>query len=125
MNAPRIAFPSFSRIRISTRLLLTFLAISLIPCGVLTAITLYISAGSLEKSVRQTLMAISDAKAAQLENYIRERRSDLIVLGRIPSVMDATQRLAEIRRHESADSPAHREVAQRTRLVIESFAEAY
>jgi serine/threonine protein kinase len=103
----------------------TFLAISLIPCGVLTALTLSISAGSLEKSVRQTLMAIADAKAARLENYISERRSDLIVLGRAPYMMEVIQRLAELRRSEPPDSPAHRQAAERTRLVIESFAEVY
>ena len=88
------------RMSISTRLLFFFLCISLIPCGVLTVLTQFISAGSLEKSVRQHLMAISDAKATQLETYIRERRSDIIVLGRIPSVMEATARLTELRRRE-------------------------
>src|SRR5204863_238788 len=82
-----------------------------------------ISAGSLEKSVRQHLMAISDSKTTQLEAYIRERRSDLAVLGRTPSVMEAMQRLTEIRRSQPPDSPAYREATQRVRLVIESFAE--
>src|SRR5438105_12787710 len=116
MNRPRIPFPSWSQARISTRLLIDFLGISLIPCGVLTALTLYISAGSLEKSVRQHLMAISDAKTTQLETYIRERRSHLTVLGRTPSVMEATQRLTEIRRREQPDSPASLEAARRLRL---------
>src|SRR5262249_17034219 len=52
----RIPIPALSQARISTRLLLVFLGISLIPCGVLTVLTLYISAGSLEHSVRQHLM---------------------------------------------------------------------
>src|SRR5438067_11721244 len=109
MNRPRIPFPSWSQAGISTRLLIYFLSISLIPCGMLTALTLLISAGSLERSVRQHLMAISDAKTTQLEAYSRERRSDLAVLGRSPSVMEATEHLAEIRRREPSDSPAYQE----------------
>ena len=60
----------------------------------LTAVTLFISARSLERTVRQNLMAISDAKTTQLEMFIRERRGDLIILGRSPSVMEATQHLS-------------------------------
>jgi methyl-accepting chemotaxis protein WspA len=110
---------------ISTRLLFFFLCISLIPCGLLTGLTQFISAGSLEKSVRQHLMAISDAKTTQLERYILERRNDIIVLGRIPSVMEATGRLTELRRREPPDSPALAEEARRARRAIEGFAEAY
>ena len=40
-------------------------------------------------------MAISDAKTTQLETYIRERRGDLTVLGRSPSIVDA---IAELER---------------------------
>ena len=89
MTRPRIPTTLWSRTRISTHLLLYFLCISLIPCGLLTVLTLYISSRSLERSVRQTLMAVSDAKATQLEVYIRERRGDLSTIGRTPSLMDA------------------------------------
>ena len=107
MTLPRFLQALWPRTRISTHLLFFFMCISLIPCGVLTALTLLISARSLEKSVRQTLMAISDAKHTQLEVFIRERRGDLIVLGRSPSVMEATRQLADLRRREPPDSPAY------------------
>ena len=113
------------RTGISTRLLFFFLCISLIPCGVLTALTLYISARSLERSVRQNLMAIADAKTTQLEMYIRERRSDMSVLGRSPSVMEATRRLAGLRRSEPHDSPVLAEAASGARRVLENFTETY
>ena len=106
MTRPRFLSALWPRTRISTHLLFFFLCISLIPCGVLTALTLLISARSLEKSVRQTLMAISDAKTTQLEAFIRERRGDLIVLGRSPSVTEATRQLADLRRRQAPDSPA-------------------
>ncbi len=125
MTRPRFLSAFWPRTRISTHLLFFFLCISLIPCGVLTALTLLISARSLEKSVRQTLMAISDAKATQLEAFIRERRGDLIILGRSPSVTEATRMLADLRRRQSPDSPAFLDASRRAQQVLENFAETY
>ncbi len=125
MTRPRFLSALWPRTRISTHLLFFFLCISLIPCGVLTALTLLISARSLERSVRQTLMAISDAKATQLETFIRERRGDLVVLGRSPSVTEATRQLADMRRRQAPDSPDYAEASRRARQVLENFAETY
>ena len=63
-----------SGMSISTRLMLWFLAISLIPCSVLTLVNNYLSVRSLERSVRSQLLSISSAKKTQLDNFIRERR---------------------------------------------------
>ena len=65
-------------------MLIWFLAISLIPCAVLTAVIASAPSQSLKKTVRQGLMAIADAKTAQLENYIRERRADMTMVSRFP-----------------------------------------
>ena len=47
MTRPRFLSALWPRTRISTHLLFFFLCISLIPCGLLTALTLFISARSL------------------------------------------------------------------------------
>ena len=78
----RQALAPLSRVTITTRLLLWFLIISLIPCAVLTAIISISANRSLKKTVRQGLLAIADAKATQLENFIRERRADLNMVSR-------------------------------------------
>ena len=70
---------------ISTRLMLWFLAISLIPCSVLTILSNYLSVRSLERSVRSQLLSISSAKNTQLDNFIRERRGDISVISQSPA----------------------------------------
>ena len=70
-------------------------------------------------------MAISDARATQLESFIRERRGDMNILGRSPSMMETIQRLSEMRRKATANSAADLEAARRARQVIESFTETY
>ena len=64
-------WPSLDRLSITTRLMLWFLAISLIPCSVLTLVSNYLSVRSLERSVRSQLASISSAKTIQLERFIR------------------------------------------------------
>ena len=78
-----------SRISITTQLVIWFLCLSLIPCIVLTGIISYLSNQSLKRTVRQGLLAISDAKTNQLETFIRERRGDLNVASRYPAIVDA------------------------------------
>lgn len=125
MTRHRILTTLWSRAGIGTHLLLCFLGISLIPCGLLTALTLYISGQSLEQSVRQHLVAVSDAKSRQLEVYIRERLGDLSTIGRTPSLMEATRQLVELRRREPADSSALAEASRRAHSAIESYADTY
>ena len=63
---------SLNRLGITSRLMLWFLAISLIPCSLLTLVNNYLSVRSLERSVRSQLASISSAKTTELDNFIRE-----------------------------------------------------
>ena len=75
---------SLDRLSIATRLLLWFLAISLIPCIILTLVNNYLSVRSLQRSLRSQLLSISSAKTTQLDNFIRERRGDAAVISQAP-----------------------------------------
>jgi methyl-accepting chemotaxis protein WspA len=85
---------SLGRLSITTRLLLWFLAISLIPCSILTIVTNYLSVRSLERSVRNQLVSILSSKTIELDNFIRERRGDLEFLSQVPRTVQATDELA-------------------------------
>jgi len=121
----RSGLPALSRMSISTRLLLWFLGMSLIPCGVLTALISYNATQSLKKSVRQGLLAIADAKTAQLESFVRERRADMNMASRTTVLVDSMPRLSEARRKESLDSPVYRELTQPVRRFIENFVSSF
>jgi methyl-accepting chemotaxis protein WspA len=88
--------PRLSDARITTRLLFWFLAISLVPSLLLTVLTNWISIDSIQDAVRHQLLAISEAKANELESYIRERRGDMSILGRSPSVIRDTVTLTNL-----------------------------
>jgi methyl-accepting chemotaxis protein WspA len=78
---------------IAARLLFWFLAISLIPCAILTTITTRIATQSLESSARNNLVQIAAAKANELEAYATERVQDGTVLSRAPAVINAVREL--------------------------------
>src|SRR5208282_3868920 len=84
-------WPSLDRLSITTRLMLWFLAISLIPCSVLTLVNNYLSVRSLERSVRSQLTSISSAKTIELDNFIRERRGNIAVLSQAPRTIQTTE----------------------------------
>ena len=116
---------ALSRISITTQLVMWFLALSLIPCVVLTGLISYLSNQSLKGTVRQGLLAISDAKASQLEIYIREHRADLSVASRFPAIVQAVPKLKQIRQKESLDSPAYLEVARTIRPTMVNFVDSF
>jgi methyl-accepting chemotaxis protein WspA len=124
MNLRQI-FAPLTRITITTRLLLWFLIISLIPCAVLTAIISISANRSLKKSVRQGLLAIADGKATQLENFIRERRADLNMVSRFTHIADSAPRLTEARRKDAAESPAYVELIRKFRPYVANFADSF
>ena len=91
----------------------------------LTGVISYLSNQSLKRTVRQGLLAISDAKTTQLETYIRERRADLNVASRYPALVDAIPKLKQIRRKESLDSPAYLELARSVRPFMANFVDSF
>ncbi|MDG3004880.1 methyl-accepting chemotaxis protein [Paludisphaera mucosa] len=112
-----------SRLGIATRLMLSFLAISLIPCILLTFLTNRLSTQSLERSLRSQLRAISASKSLELNNFIRERLGNLAVLGQIATTQTAVQDLT--RALDSNDAAAAAAVAKRAEGGLRLFCETY
>ncbi|WP_406699528.1 methyl-accepting chemotaxis protein [Singulisphaera sp. Ch08] len=120
-----LRLPSLSSASIASRLLFWFLAIALVPSIILTAVTSYLSRRSVEISVHDRLMVIADAKTTQLENFIRERRGDVAVLGQAPAVVTAVTRLSELVKTGKRDTDEYRRDAEVMRTGLGVFAHSY
>ena len=121
----RLGSQVLSRISITTQLVIWFLCLSLVPCIVLTGIISYLSNESLKKTVRQGLLAISDAKTNQLETFMRERRADLNMASRYPAIVEALPKLKQIRRQETIGSPAYIELAHSVSRFMANFVDSF
>ena len=110
---------------ISVRLLAWFLAMSLIPCGVLTGVISFISSRSLEKTVRRGLLVVSESKTAAIEAFVKERRGDSVVAGHLPSVVAATRALDGMGKPADDDSPEHVKAGEPARRALVHVRDAY
>lgn len=73
-------------LNVATRLVFWFFVIALVPVIALTLITHFLSVRSLELTVRRQLTSILDAKTEKLEDLIRERRNNVLLIGQIPKL---------------------------------------
>ncbi|MFM8578103.1 MAG: methyl-accepting chemotaxis protein [Planctomycetaceae bacterium] len=106
---------------IARRLLLWFLVIALVPCGILTVITTRLLENSVERSVRQSLSLVADAKTIELEAFAAERVRDGTALARAPEILRAVVELESF-----ADDPARlREAAARVAPFLGYVANAF
>jgi len=109
---------------IGGRLLFWFLAIALIPCGILTAMLYWLSSQVLERSIRRELMVISEAKASALESFAIERIRSITALARTRTMVTACTAFNEARK-EGIDSPAYRKVEADFRSLLTYIADAF
>lgn len=74
---------------IAGRLLIWFLLISLVPCAIITTLTVRSANSALQDSVHDNLSQIAASKAVELENYCRERLADITLLASDPDLINA------------------------------------
>lgn len=91
----RINRNRFYNIGVTTRLMLYFLAIALIPCILLTAVTTILSRRSLERTLRDQLVEITASKMMELNNFATERQGDALILGQLNSTRAAVEALTK------------------------------
>jgi methyl-accepting chemotaxis protein WspA len=99
---------------IAVRLVFWFLAISLIPCAILTTITTNIASRSLESSIRNRLVQLAAAKADELEVYALQCVDDGNTLAHSAVIVEAMTKL-------SANDPT---VAEAMRVELSDAANA-
>ena len=109
---------------IATRLSSYFLLIAVIPCVILLALTLHFSSQSLEASIRDRLMVICDLKAAQLEEYIGERRSDAQFLSVAPGFIEAMTTLNDLNAQGKRASVEYQQFVTKYRVRMGDYVEA-
>jgi methyl-accepting chemotaxis protein WspA len=116
---------SLARASITTRLLLWFLAISLIPCGLLTAIQTYLSLNSLQRSLKSKLLSISASKTTQLESFVRQRRGNAAVLGQSPQTAQTTEELSRALANGTLTEPVRQQKEKTYRVIANNYLEVY
>ena len=106
------------QLSISSRLLLWFLAIAMIPCGLLTAFIGWTSARSLEVTVKRSLLVIAEDRTEAIENLIRERRADVAVVGQLPTVVSTVNNLQTLLKKSAIGSAEYQKETTALKQLI-------
>jgi methyl-accepting chemotaxis protein WspA len=109
---------------IATRLAGWFLLIALVPCVFLLSVTAFFSRKSLEATVKERLMVICDAKASQLEEFIKERKADARFLINSPGFIEACSRLDQLLKDGQRETDEFRSQMDFFRPRLATFTEA-
>ena len=113
------------QLSISSRLLLWFLAIAMIPCGLLTAFIGWTSARSLEVTVKRSLLVIAEDRTEAIENLIRERRADVAVVGQLPTVVSTVNNLQTLLKKSAIGSAEYQKETTALKQLFDHYRDAY
>lgn len=84
---------NFKNFRITSKFIIWFLFISLVPLATAIYVSYNSSRTVLEEEVKNSLLAVTDNKANQVEAYFQRIKKDAVNLSSVPEVIDAAEKL--------------------------------
>src|SRR4051794_24167974 len=94
-------------LKISNRLTFWFLAISIVPCLVVSQVTYRLSERSIEDTIHSKLLVTAEQKSAQIETYAAERIRSIDAMSHTMTIVTACRRLAAAMAKFGAQSPSY------------------
>ena len=105
----------FKNFRITTKFILWFLFIALVPLTITTYVSYNSSRKVLEEEVANSLLAVADNKANQVEAYLREKEENVTRLSHTSDIIEAVEKFYEAFDKWGIDSPEYSAVDQEFR----------
>jgi len=109
---------------IFARLLLWLLLISLMPLSAVAYMAYVNGQKHLKKEVTNQLRTIADTRARLIEIYVLERSRDVSGLSRMPTIIDAMEKLEHAFDRSGIDSPAYTSVEHEVRPFLTYYKES-
>ncbi|MEM7816482.1 MAG: ATP-binding protein [Candidatus Aenigmatarchaeota archaeon] len=85
----------FTNLKITTKFILWFLAISLLPLIIATYLSYKNSKKALLSEITKSLLAITQNKANQLESYLQRKKKEALNLSYMPELLEALEKFIE------------------------------
>ncbi len=104
---------------ISTRLLLSYLLVAVLPLAGLALVYLASFETSLRKTLLDNMATIADKKASQIDSYVAERKDDALLLSRRMIIRTGLAELGEAFRAGGLEAPPYRDAARRLAALLE------
>jgi len=97
----------FKKFSITTKFILSFLFVALIPLAITTKISYDSSRKTLVEEITNGLLAVADNKANQIEVYLHEMERNVSALSYMADVIDAIERFSDTVSQHGAYSPEY------------------
>lgn len=115
----------FKNLRITTKFILWFLLIALIPLGIATFISYSSSRRVLEQEVAKRLFAVADNKANQIEAYLREKERNVTELSFTSDFYTALEKFNEAFKKGGIDSAEYVAVYQEYSAFLDYYRKSF
>lgn len=112
-------------LRITTKFILWFLFIALVPLAIATYISYDSSRNVLEEEVANSLLAVADNKANQVETYLREKKRSVTTLSHMSDIIIAVERFKEASDKSGVDSPEYMAVDEEFRAFLRYYQKSF
>ena len=100
-------FHFFKNLPITTKFILWFLFIALVPLAIATKISYESSRNALVGEITNSLVAVADNKANQIETYLQEKERSVATLSYTADIIDAMEQFNEALEKYGAYSPEY------------------
>jgi len=111
----------FKHMTIARRLLWAFLVMALVPLSIVTYLIYTVSEQSLRAEVTNSLRAIADSKANQIETYTRERQRNVTTLARMPIIVSTFASLDQAFHDHGIGAPEYTAVENELRPFLSDY----
>ncbi len=103
-------FSFFKNLPITTKFILWFLFIALVPLAIATKISYDSSRNALVSEITNSLVAVADNKANQIDNYLREKEQNAAMLAQMSDVIEALEKFSAALSKYGAYAPEYQAV---------------
>jgi signal transduction histidine kinase len=118
-------FQLFKNFSITTKFILWFLVISLVPLAIAIKVSYHRSRDALVGEITDGLLAVADNKANQLETYLREKERGATTLSHMADVVDALGKFSEAISKHGAYSPEYVTVDEEYRPLFVYYQKSF
>ncbi len=116
---------SLKKLGIGGKLLLSFLAVALLPLALAGSLAVRHAASTLRDEVITNLSSAADAKARQVDSYFSEARHNVTTLAHNPSVIDAMERFVAAFQSGGVESDEYHAVDDELRPFLKYYQSYY
>jgi signal transduction histidine kinase len=100
-------FRFFNNLPITTKFVLWFLFVALVPLAIATKVSYDSSRDALVGEITNSLLAVADNKANQIDTYLREKARNVTTLSQMSDVIDAVEKFSKALGQRGVYSPEY------------------